>query len=91
MRWIRRAESADFVDWSPLELIETADQTLEHLYTNACVPYERSEGLYLMFPSRFVDGRTPNPAWDYNGINDAVLMSSRDSKCFDRTSGWSVG
>ena len=85
VRWIRRAESADFVDWSPLELIETADQTLEHLYTNACVPYERSEGLYLMFPSRFVDGRTPNPAWDYNGVNDAVLMSSRDSKCFDRT------
>ena len=85
VRWIRRAWSEDFVDWSPLELIETDDQTLEHLYTNSCVPYERSKSLYLMFPSRFVDGRTPDPAWDYKGVNDGVLMSSRDSKRFDRT------
>ena len=85
VRWIRRAESDDFIDWSRLELVETGDETLEHLYTNSCVPYERSEGLYLMFPSRFVNGRSPTPDWPYPGVSDAVLMSSRDNKHFDRT------
>lgn len=85
VRWIRRAESADFVHWSPLENIATADETLEHLYTNSCVPYQRSEGLYLMFPSRFVNGRSPTPDWPYPGVSDAVLMSSRNSADFDRT------
>ena len=85
VRWIRRAESDDFLNWSPLELIATDDETLEHLYTNSCVPYERSEGLYLMFPSRFVNARLPTSDWPYPGVSDAVLMSSRDSKYFDRT------
>ena len=85
VRWIRRAESDDFVNWGPLQLIETGDETLEHLYTNSCVPYERSEGLYLMFPSRLVNARTPTLDWPYPGVSDAVLMSSRDNKCFDRT------
>ena len=49
------------------------------------MPYERSEGLYLMFPSRFVNARSPTSDWPYPGVSDAVLMSSRDSKYFDRT------
>ena len=85
VRWIRRAESDDFVHWGPLDLVETDDATLEHLYTNSCVPYERAEGLYLMFPSRFVNGRSPTPDWPYPGVSDGVLMSSRDSKFFDRS------
>ena len=84
VRWIRRATSDDFVSWSPLEAIDTGDAPLEHFYTNSCVPYQRSPGLYLMFPSRFVDGRTPTPDWPYPGVNDAVLMSSRDGLHFDR-------
>ncbi|NKB66903.1 MAG: hypothetical protein GKR89_07580 [Candidatus Latescibacteria bacterium] len=84
VRWIRRATSDDFVHWSPLEPITTGEAPLEHFYTNSCVPYPRSPGLYLMFPSRFVDGRTPIPDWPYPGVNDAVLMSSRDGLHFDR-------
>ena len=85
VRWIRRAESDDFSAWSPLELIETDDETLEHLYTNSFMPYERAPGLYLIFPSRFVNDRSPTPDWSHVGISDAILMSSRDSKHFDRT------
>ena len=85
VRWIRRAESEDFVNWTPLEPIDTGDEPIEHLYTNSCVPYERSPGLYLMFPSRFVDGRSPTPDWPYPGVNDGVFMTSRDGIRFDRT------
>ena len=85
VRWIRRAESDDFVHWSPLESIDTGDAPIEHFYTNSCVPYERAPGLYLMFPSRFVDGRSPNPDWPYSGVSDGVFMSSRDGLHFDRT------
>ena len=84
VRWIRRATSDDFVHWSRLEAIETGAAPLEHLYTNSCVPCERARGLYLMFPSRFVDSRSPTPGWPYPGVNDAVLMSSRDGLRFDR-------
>lgn len=84
VRWIRHAVSDDFVNWSPLELITTDDETLEHLYTSSCVPYERAPGTYLMFPSRFVNGRTPTPGWPQPGISDAVLMSSRDGVHFNR-------
>ena len=84
VRWIRRATSDDFVHWSPLEAIDTGDAPLEHMYTNSCVPYERSPGLYLMFPSRFVNSRSPTPDWPYPGVNDGVLMSSHDGLHFDR-------
>ena len=42
VRWIRRATSDDFINWSGLELIDTGEMPSEHLYTNACVPYDRS-------------------------------------------------
>ena len=85
VRWIRRSESEDFVNWTELEPIDTGDAPIEQFYTNSCVPYERSEKLYLMFPSRFVDGRTPTPDWPYPGVNDGVFMSSRDGIHFNRT------
>ena len=85
VRWIRRAESDDFLNWTELEPIDTGDAPLEQFYTNSCVPYERAPGLYLMFPSRFVDGRSPTPEWDYPGVSDGVFMSSRDGIHFDRT------
>ena len=56
----------------------------EHLYTNACVPYERAPGTYLMFPSRFVKERKPVPDWPYgSGVNDILFLSSRDGVRFD--------
>lgn len=85
VRWIRRAESDDFVHWTGLEPIDTGSAPIEHFYTNSCVPYERAPGLYLMFPSRFVDGRSPTPDWPYPGVSDGVFMTSRDGIHFDRT------
>jgi len=86
VRWIRRATSKDFRDWSPLEAIDAGNAPFEHLYTNACVPYERARGVYLMFPSRFVVDREPKPNWQYGpGVNDIVFMSSRDGLHFDRS------
>ena len=84
-RWIRRATSKDFVNWSALENIEAGDTPFEHLYTNSCVQYERAPGVYLMFPSRLVLEHTPDPHWPEGpGVNDIVFMSSRDGLHFDR-------
>ena len=86
VRWIRRSTSKDFRRWTPLEPIDTGDTPFEHLYTNACVPYERAPGMYLMFPARFVPEREPVPDWEYgSGVNDIVFMSSRDGIHFDRS------
>ncbi len=86
VRWIRRAVSDDFLNWSDLELINTGEEPAEHLYTNACVPYERSPGTYLMFPSRLVLEHTPDPDWPNGpGVNDIALMSSRDGITWDRS------
>ena len=86
VRWIRRATSKDFRRWTPLEPIDAGDTPFEHLYTNACVPYERAPGTYLMFPTRFVPEREPIPDWEYgSGVNDIVFMSSRDGIHFDRS------
>ena len=87
-RWIRRATSEDFLEWSPLESIETGETPSEHLYTNAYTPYERAPGTYLMFPSRLVLERSPDPEWEREyggGVSDIVFMSSRDGINFDRS------
>ena len=86
VRWIRRSTSKDFRSWTPLEPIDPGDTPFEHLYTNACVQYERAPGMYLMFPARFVPEREPIPDWEYgSGVNDIVFMSSRDGIHFDRS------
>ena len=85
VRGIRRTTSKNFRDWSPLQLIDTGDAPIEHLYTNAAIAYDRAPGIYLMFPSRYADARKPNPKWKHDGVNDIVFMSSRDGLRFDRT------
>ena len=84
-RWIRRSTSTDFLNWTPLVSITAGDTPYEHLYTNSCVRYERAPGTYLMFPSRFVRDRTPDPEWGADGVSDIVFMSSRDGLNFDRS------
>ena len=85
VRWIRRATSKDFINWTPLEDIDCGDTPYEHLYTNACIPYDRAPGIYLAFPFRFVPDRTPTPGWESPGVADVVFMSSRDGLHFDRS------
>ena len=86
VRWIRRSTSKDFINWTPLQDINTGDTPFEHLYTNSCTPYHRAPNIYLMFPSRYVIEHTPDNDWIHGeGVNDIVLMSSRDGINFDRT------
>ena len=87
-RWIRRATSEDFLEWTPLVSIETGETPSEQLYTNAYTPYDRAPGTYLMFPSRLVLDRSPDPEWEREyggGVSDIVFMSSRDGFNFDRS------
>ena len=67
VRWIRRATSKDFLNWTPLELIDPGDTPYEHLYTNACTQYFRAPHIYLMFPKRFVPDRKVNEDWGAPG------------------------
>ena len=86
VRWIRYSTSNDFRTWTPLQNIDTGGTPYEHLYTNECWAYDRAPGTYLMFPSRYVAHRTPDPDWyDGPGVNDIVFMSSRDGVHFDRS------
>ena len=86
VRWIRWATSPDFQTWTSLKDIGAGDTPYEHLYTNECWPYDRAPGTYLMFPSRYVAHRMPDPDWyDGTGVNDIVFMSSRDGVHFDRS------
>ena len=86
VRWIRYSTSDDFRTWTPLRSIDTGGTPYEHLYTNECWAYERAPGTYLMFPSRYVAHRTPDPDWyDGPGVNDIVFMSSRDGVHWDRS------
>ncbi len=86
VRWIRHTTSHDFKNWTPLTNIETGSTPFEHLYSNSCWPYDRAPGTYLMFPSRYVAHRMPDPQWfDGTGLNDIIFMSSRDGVNFDRS------
>ena len=53
VRWVRRATSKDFRNWSKLEPIRTGNHPREEFYTNAAIRYERAPDYVLMFPSRF--------------------------------------
>ncbi|HUG91182.1 MAG TPA: hypothetical protein VML55_10125 [Planctomycetaceae bacterium] len=84
VRAIATAESDDFVTWTdpvPIEL----DGPAEHFYTNATTPYFRGPHYYFAFPKRFVPGRKRLAEPSESGISDAVFLSSRDGRRFDRT------
>ena len=86
VRWVRRATSLDFRNWTKLEPIQTGDAPREEFYTNATIRYERAPDYLLMFPSRFASAREPRPGWKFGkGVNDIVFLSSRDGMNFDRT------
>ena len=86
VRWVRRATSTDFRNWSDLLPIQTGTAPREEFYTNATIRYRRAPQLLLMFPSRFASAREPQPGWKFGaGVNDIVFLSSRDGLNFDRT------
>ena len=83
VRWIRHATSPDFVNWTPLEDIDTGDEPHEHLYTNATTPYFRAPDVYLSFPRRMHPDRRRHDDAPWPGLADTVFMTSRDGVHFD--------
>jgi hypothetical protein len=86
VRWVRRSTSRDFLTWSKLEPIQTGKHPREEFYTNSTIRYARAPDYLLMFPSRFASAREPQPGWKHGkGVNDIVLLTSRDGLHFERT------
>lgn len=84
VRDISRCTSKDFIHWSEPEPLDYGGAPPEHLYTNAITPYFRAPHIFLGFPCRFVEGRKKIAEHKDTGINDGVLMSSRDGLHFER-------
>ncbi len=64
--------------WTHLQDIDTGDTPLEHLYNNECWGYDRAPGTYLIFPSRYVAHRMPDPYWYVRiSLNDSDLFAFR--------------
>jgi len=84
VRDVMMCTSDDFINWTAPQWLDYGDAPKEHLYTNAVVPYFRAPHIYLGFPCRFVPGRKKVPEHKEIGINDGVLMSSRDGLHFER-------
>jgi hypothetical protein len=86
IRAIRRSESDDFRNWTPLELVVTADEDDPadlHLYTNAAYRYSRAQSAWLMFPMILHVDRQGN-ADSYPGLSDVQFATSRDGIVWNR-------
>lgn len=94
-RWVSRATSDDFVNWSAGEEMDYGDAPPEHLYTNQTSAYFRAPHIYLGICARFLPGRqvlTPeqasalgvNPKY-FQDCSDAVLVTSRGGTSYTRT------
>ncbi|HSA25783.1 MAG TPA: hypothetical protein P5159_04580 [Phycisphaerae bacterium] len=86
---IARTTSPDFVHWGKSELLSFGDTPIEHFYTNGIVTYFRAPEVYLGFPMRFIHPRDRDTIGfkprKTDGFSDAVFMSSRDGRHWDRT------
>jgi hypothetical protein len=76
VRHIMTGTSSDFVDWTQPKLLSFPGAPVEHLYTNAVLPYPRAPHLLIAFPTRYLpeEGQRVEP----------TLMSSRDRETFHR-------
>jgi len=88
IRDIRTCVSKDLLHWTDPEYVEYTDDRAEEMYTNGIHPYERAPHIYIGLPARFVSDRRKVREHPIPSVSDAVLMSSRDGKLFDR---WEEG
>jgi len=85
VRAIQQATSPDFLHWSaPTQLRYADGDSTVHLYTNAILPCPGAEHIYLGFPNRYVPERKPYADHQFEGVNDALFMSSRDGLHWNR-------
>jgi hypothetical protein len=100
VRRVARAESADFVHWKKVELMQYRDAAdketvVEHLYTSQTHAYFRAPHIYVALAARFLPGRQVLTAKEAEAINvhpsyfkdasDAVFMTSRGGNVYQRT------
>jgi hypothetical protein len=57
VRWVSRAVSDDFLQWSEPVEMTFGDAPVEHLYTNQTLPYFRAPHQYIALAARFMSGR----------------------------------
>lgn len=88
VRDIRRSTSEDFINWTEPELIEYTDDRFTEMYTNGIRPYFRAPHIYIGTPARLVPYRKKLESHPHASVSDAMLMTSRDGKVFDR---WEEG
>jgi len=84
VRDIKMCTSTDFIHWTKPVWLSYGDAPKEHLYTNAVMPYPRAPHILIGFPCRFVPHRKKIASHAEQGMNDGVLMSSRDGVTFQR-------
>ncbi|MBI4890204.1 MAG: hypothetical protein HY821_06225 [Acidobacteria bacterium] len=93
-RWVSRATSENFVDWSAPEQMTYGDAPPEHLYTNQTSPYFRAPHIYVGICARFMPGRQVlnaeqaaavgvDPKY-FRDCSDAVLVTSRGGNQYRR-------
>ena len=83
VRDVLTCTSDDFLNWTEPEWLEYPGAPSEHLYTNQITPYFRAPHVYMGFPKRFVPHHT-RVVIDTGGTSDALFMTSRDGKTFNR-------
>ncbi len=95
VRWITRATSPDFLNWSEPVDMTFGDAPNEHLYTNQTRPYFRAPHIYIAVAARFMPGRKilseaqakkigVNPGY-FGDCSDSVLLSTRGGNRYART------
>lgn len=93
-RWVSRATSKDFLDWTAPVEMDKGDAPWEHIYTNQTVPYFRAPHIYVSLAARFMPGRRVLSEAEANAVgvhekyagdcSDNVLMTSRGGHRYDR-------
>ena len=94
-RTVSRTTSVDFLNWTAPEVMSFGDTPQEHLYTNQTHAYFRAPHIYVAVAARFMPGRQVlsdedaerlgvNPKY-FRDCSDAVLMTSRGGRVYDRS------
>ena len=95
VRWVGRTTSEDFLNWTPVQMMDPRDDPLEHIYTNQTSPYFRAPHIYLGVAARFLPDRQVvseeqaqklqvAPKY-FHDCSDAVLLTSRGGTRYQRT------
>jgi hypothetical protein len=95
VRWVSRATSPDFLQWSEGREMSFGDAPPEHIYTNQTSPYFRAPHLSVSIAARFMPGRQAisdaeaatigvHPEY-FHDCSDGVLLTTRGGLRYDRT------